>query len=149
MSLVKQFVLSIVTLLGPFWILVLMAATPAVPQQAQQGVMQINVPATVILPNVNAINTQTGTAYTLQVGDNNGLVVFTSASPVTLTVPAGLGPGFFVQILQAGAGIVTPVAASGVTIHQRLQLTKSAGQWAPFFLVGFSSSGFVLDGDLQ
>ncbi len=133
----KTFALSLV-----FWI-----ALSA--QQTQQAVMQIALPATVVLPNINAVNTQAGAAYTLQASDNNGLLVFTSGSPVTLSVPAGLGPGFFVTILQAGAGVVTPMAGAGVAIHQRLQLTKTAGQFAPVFLMSYAPDSFALDGDLQ
>ncbi len=95
------------------------------------------------------VNTQNGTAYTLQPGDNGAALVFTSASPVTVTVPSGLGQGFSVQLIQMSIGVVTPTATSGVLIHQRLKLTKTAGQYAWIELFAPSPDSFVLSGDLQ
>ena len=94
------------------------------------------------------INVQAGSTYSLQAADNGAVVAFTSNSPVTLTIPSGLGVGFNVSILQLGAGTVTPTA-SGTTIRQRLLLTKTAGQYAYITLVASSADTFVLSGDLQ
>lgn len=94
------------------------------------------------------INVQAGTSYTLQMSDNGAVIAFTNAGPVTLTVPNGLGAGFNVGILQLGAGAVTP-SASSTTIHQRLSLTKTAGQYAYATLVAYSADVFALSGDVQ
>lgn len=100
-------------------------------------------------PSLTAtINVQAGSTYTLQGSDNGAVVAFTSANPVTLTVPSGLGAGFNVSIVQLGAGTVTPTA-SGTIIHQRLSLTKTAGQYAYIALLASSADTFVLTGDLQ
>lgn len=96
------------------------------------------------------VNLQAGTSYTLQPSDNGALIEFTSSQPVTLSVPAGLGAGFAVTVVQMGAGAVTPtgVTGSGVVLNQRLKLTKSAGQYAWFDLLSTSPDVFDLEGDL-
>jgi hypothetical protein len=94
------------------------------------------------------VNVQGGTSYTLQASDNGAVIAFTNASPVTLTVPSGLGAGFNVGILQLGAGTVTPTASS-TTIHQRLSLTKTGGQYAFATLVAYTADTFALSGDVQ
>jgi len=94
------------------------------------------------------INVQAGTSYTLQASDNGGVVAFTNASPVTVTVPAGLGAGFNVGIVQVGAGVVTPTPAS-TALHNRLSLSKTAGQYAYMTLVAYSADTFLLSGDMQ
>lgn len=94
------------------------------------------------------INLQAGTTYTLQASDNGTVVAFNNANAVTLTIPSGLGAGFNVTIVQLGLGLVTPTASS-TTIHQRLSLTKSAGQYAYMSLLASSADTFILSGDLQ
>lgn len=58
----------------------------------------------------------TGTAYTLAAGDENVGIRTTSASAVTVTVPTGLPDGYVAPILVDGAGMVTVVAGSGMTL---------------------------------
>lgn len=62
------------------------------------------------------VNIQTAD-YTLTATDNSGVVIINSATPVNVTVPSTLSTGFFTQIIQKGAGQVTVVGASGVTIN--------------------------------
>lgn len=71
----------------------------------------------------------TGVAYTLKPSDNGKVIDCTSASPVTLTVPAGLGATFTCVIEQNGVGAVTPTA-SGTTIRSLSSFTATAGQYA-------------------
>jgi hypothetical protein len=92
------------------------------------------------------INTQAGTEYTLQGGDNGGTIYFTSASPVTLNVPIGLGPGFECGVVQGGVGQVTPIA-QGTTINNRQGLTSTAGQYAYIALLAVAADLFILIGD--
>src|SRR5690606_33005977 len=55
-----------------------------------------------------AINAQTGTAYTLAAADAGKVVTATNASPITVTVPAStFTTGQRVDVLQRGAGSVT------------------------------------------
>jgi len=100
------------------------------------------------MPIVAGINAQTGTSYALQASDNGKVITLANGADITLTVPAGLGAGFNVLIIQLGAGTVTPTA-SGTTINQRLSYTKTAGQYAVATLVAYAADTFVLSGDLQ
>lgn len=76
--------------------------------------------------SVRAINTQTGTTYTFALTDgsgngNNPLVTLDNAAGVSATVPPNSSVAFAIgsqiDILQLGAGDVTFVAGSGVTIN--------------------------------
>ena len=68
-------------------------------------------------PNAGGVvTTQTGTAYTIAPGDENNAIVFSSASPVTVTLPATAPAGFAVSLYQGGAGQVMAVAAGGASI---------------------------------
>ena len=64
------------------------------------------------------INAQTGTTYTLAASDAGKLVTLTNAAAITLTVPAStFTAGQRVDIGQRGAGVVTVVAGSGMTVN--------------------------------
>lgn len=72
-------------------------------------------------------NIQTGTAYTLVAGDANTIVYLNNASPVTVTVPAAVfSAGDQIDFIQKGAGQVTFVAGSGLTLNtpETLKLEK-------------------------
>lgn len=60
--------------------------------------------------------TTSATAFTVDGGSWNKLIAFTSASPVTATLAAGVDAGMAVILAQEGAGAVTAVAGSGATI---------------------------------
>lgn len=68
-----------------------------------------------------AFNDQTGTSYTLALGDALNGVRCTNAAAVTVTVPTNASVAFprytRVPIRQGGAGAVTIAAASGVTLR--------------------------------
>lgn len=70
---------------------------------------------------ITAINEQTGTTYTLVLGDATKAVRCTNASAITLTVPTNasvaLPPLCIIPVIQGGAGAVTIAAASGVTLE--------------------------------
>ena len=67
-----------------------------------------------------AINTQTGTSYTLVIADDTSLVTLANASAIALTIPLNSSVAFpigaCVDIVQFGAGQVTVSGASGVTL---------------------------------
>lgn len=94
----------------------------------------------------NIIITDSGTSRTLGASDNGAVLMFTSATAVTLTVPTGLDVGFSVTVIQAGAGQIT-FTASGTTINNRQSHTKTAGQWAVASLIQRTTNNFVLAGD--
>lgn len=83
-----------------------------------------------ILPlTICALNPQTGTTYTLVLGDQFGCVGMSSASANTVTVPTNASVPFAigtrVSIQQVGAGLTTLAAAGGVT----LQLGTGVPSW--------------------
>ena len=61
------------------------------------------------------VNPQTGTTYSLQASDLRNIVTLNNASPITVTVPTGLGAGFECVLIQLGAGGVS-LTASGTTL---------------------------------
>lgn len=67
---------------------------------------------------IGATNAQIGTAYTLLAADSGKIVTLNNASPITLTVPSGLGAGFNCTVIQKGAGVVT-FAGTGTTLINR------------------------------
>jgi hypothetical protein len=79
---------------------------------------------------ISDYSTIAGTTYTLTDADRSKILVFTNASPVTLTVPSGLATVFDVMIVQSGAGQITVSAGAGVTINAALSATKTAYQYA-------------------
>jgi hypothetical protein len=78
-------------------------------------------PAGGLLP----VNDQTGTTYTLGLGDIGKDVRCTNAAAIALTVPANATTAFPIGTLivfsQGGAGAVTATAASGVTLRTPYQ----------------------------
>lgn len=68
--------------------------------------------------HTQTINAQTGTTYTLVASDASKLVTLTNSAAITLTVPAStFTAGQRVDIGQRGAGAVTVVAGSGMTVN--------------------------------
>jgi hypothetical protein len=100
-------------------------------------------------PSINAnLNNQIGTTYTLQSSDNGKVVTLSNASAITLTVPSGLDAGFNCMIVQKGTGLVT-IAASGVTVANRIGFTKTAGTNAIATIVSIATNYFITGGDMQ
>jgi len=97
-----------------------------------------------------AINAQTGTAYTLALTDQGGLVTLSNAAAIALTIPLNATVAFPVgtEILltQLGAGQVTVAAASGATVNGRSGL-KTAGQYATVSLVKIATDAWLIAGD--
>lgn len=98
-----------------------------------------------------AENVQTGN-YTLQLTDAFKLVTIDSASAADLTVPPSSSVAFplgtRVDIGQDGAGQVTVVGGSGVTIRspESLKLRK---QWAKATLIKRDTDTWDLEGNLE
>ena len=97
------------------------------------------------------INAQTGTTYTLVLSDRGGLVTLANASPITLTVPTNASVAFAVGtqigLLQTGAGQVTVVGASGVTVNGTPGL-KFRAQHSIASLIKIDTNSWVIAGDL-
>jgi len=96
-------------------------------------------------------NTQTGTSYTLVLGDGGGVVEMNNSGANTLTVPPNSSVAFpvgtIVEVYQHGAGQTTIAAGSGVTIRAPRGL-KLASQYASAVLRKRATNEWVLTGDV-
>jgi hypothetical protein len=88
-------------------------------------------------------------SYTLSAETNNLILSFTSASAVTVTINPGLPVGFSVTVIQDGAGAITFVASSGVTLNNLSSELTSAGQYAQMFLSSVGQDIYVLSGGVS
>lgn len=99
-----------------------------------------------------ALNSQTGTAYTLALTDNNKIVTLDNSSAITLTVPANSSVAFptgaMVNIMQKGAGEVSVTGATGVTINSPNGY-KSRSQYSVATVVKLDTNSWVLIGDIE
>lgn len=96
--------------------------------------------------NDTRINAQTGTAYTVKATDRGKWITCSNASPVTVTVPSGLGAGFNCVIQQIGAGAVT-ISGSGATINNIDSHTGISGQYGIVTLFAYAANTFVMSGN--
>ena len=91
------------------------------------------------------LQSESGTSKTLAASDNGTIIVCSSNSAVTITVPASLPSGFNCMIIQNGSGQVS-LSASSTTLNNR-NGSKTAGQYAILTLVHLGSDVFVVSGD--
>ena len=98
------------------------------------------------------LNAQTGTTYTLVLGDAAKLVTLTNASAITLTVPtnatAAIAVGTQILLYQGGAGQVTIVGAAGVTVRSNGSKLKINGQYAIACLTKIATDEWVVFGNV-
>lgn len=103
-------------------------------------------------PVVGAVTTQGGTTYTLASTDCGTTILFTNASPVTVTTLNSLSAGCAIAIEQAGSGQITIGAGSGATQHSAHGFTKTYGQYAILGLfvdanAGGGAADVIITGD--
>lgn len=101
-----------------------------------------------------SINAQTGTSYTAVLGDANNVVTMTNAAASTFTVPANASAaipvGSSLEVWQGGAGQVTVVADTGVTILYHADLTlKLKGQESGCSLRKVATNTWRLIGQME
>jgi hypothetical protein len=105
------------------------------------------------LNEVIPLNTQTGTTYTLAVGDAGELVTLSNASAITVTVPTNASVPFAIgtqiTIAQANSGQVTVAGAVGVTVNASDSATKLRTQWSAATLIKTNTNSWILIGDLS
>ena len=98
-------------------------------------------------------NQQTGTTYTLVLGDAAKLVEVSNASAITLTVPTNASVAFPVgtqlHLLQTGAGKITVAGSGGVTVNCSQTNKRTRAQWASATLIKRATDTWVLVGDLE
>jgi len=98
-------------------------------------------------------NAQTGTAYTLVIGDRDKLVEMDNASANTLTIPTNASVAFpigtQILIVQKGAGQTTISGDTGVTVYSEDSKVKTVGQYALATLIKCASDAWYLGGNLE
>ena len=98
-------------------------------------------------------NAQTGTAYTLVIGDRDKLVEMDNASANTLTIPPNSSVAFpigtQILIVQKGAGQTTISGDTGVTVYSEDSKIKTVGQYALATLIKCASDTWYLGGNLE
>lgn len=75
------------------------------------------------------VTTQAASTYTLQPGDNNSTILFSSSAAVAVTLPNSLPVGFKAKLIQNGTGQVSVSAASGATLDTPNQ-SSTPGRYA-------------------
>lgn len=100
-----------------------------------------------------SVNAQTGTTYTLVIGDAGKLVTTSNASAITLTVPPNSSVAFptgtVINICSIGAGQTTIAPGSGVTIGSADSKTKLRVQYSSASLIKTGTDTWILVGDLS
>lgn len=100
-----------------------------------------------------AFNAQTGTTYSLVIGDLNKLVTLSNAATINLTVPNGVfTTGQQINIQQLNTGQVT-VISDGTTVLTSTGATSTApklrAQYSAATIICTSSNNFTVVGDLS
>lgn len=99
-----------------------------------------------------SVSSQTGTSYTAVLGDANSYIRFTNGSAVSFTIPPNSSVAFpvgtVIEVEQAGAGALTFVAGSGVTLNSRATDLTLAGQYAVAFAKKVATDTWTVNGDL-
>lgn len=102
---------------------------------------------------IAGFNAQTGTTYTLVIGDLNKLVTASNASAITVTVPPSVfSANDVINIQQIGAGQVTFAQGSGVTITSTGATStapKLRAQYSSASVICTASNTFTIVGDLS
>lgn len=88
------------------------------------------------------------TTYTLGLEDEQSVIVFTAADPVTVTLPNSVSfpIGYIVHLHQQGDGQVEVTPEAGVDIGAHLS-TRTRVKYSALSLFNLGSSGWVALGD--
>lgn len=84
---------------------------------------------------VGTVNTQTGTSYTVQNSDSGGIITFSNAAAVAVTLNAAVAQFWYAALANLGAGLVTITPQSG-TINGGATLALSTQESAWIFFDG-------------
>lgn len=98
------------------------------------------------------INAQTGTDYTLVLGDNSKLITLDNASPIDLNIPTNASVAFAVgsqiHLAQTAAGQVTVVPDVGVTLVSADDADKLRVEGSTATLIKIATNTWLLCGDI-
>jgi hypothetical protein len=98
----------------------------------------------------SAVNTQTGTTYTLLSTDDGRIITMNNGSSITVTVPTGLNIGFNTTVIQLGAGQVTFATGVGSpTLNSYGSAQKITGQYGAASIISYASNSYNLAGTLS
>jgi hypothetical protein len=100
----------------------------------------------------NTVTTQSGTSYTAVLADADTYIQFTNGSAISFTIPpnssVAFSVGTVIEVEQAGAGALSFVAGSGVTLNSRSSDLTLAGQYAVAFAKKVATNTWTVNGDL-
>jgi hypothetical protein len=103
--------------------------------------------------NLAGFNAQTGTTYTLVVGDKDKIVTASNAAAITVTVPPSVfSANDIINVQQIGAGQVTFAQGSGVTITSTGATStapKLRAQYSAASVICTASNTFTVIGDIS
>jgi hypothetical protein len=109
--------------------------------------------ANILASSIIAINSQTGTAYTVALTDVGRLLTVTNAASISVTIPANETTAFAVgdqiNIMQGtgGSGVVT-ISGASVTLNSNGAKLKTNGQFAVATILCTASNVFLVFGNL-
>ena len=90
----------------------------------------------------------TSTSRTLSDSDNGKVIFMTNVANITVTLPSSLSDGFNCTLAQGGAGQISVVAGSGVTLYGYNAFNTTAGQYAVLNIVPVASDAYAIEGDI-
>ena len=98
-----------------------------------------------------AINSQSGTSYTLVLSDDEKIIVSDNANAVTITVPANSSVAFrigaVINVVQKGAGVVSVTGATGVTVNGTSAGSVSiSDRWQGVSLLKIDTNEWIVSG---
>jgi hypothetical protein len=96
-----------------------------------------------------AINTQTGSTYTLQASDNGKLVEMDYSGANVVTIPTGATTLVKVAIRQKGAGQTSITGATGSMVESYDNAYKLTGQYAGAVLIRVAANKYLLEGNVS
>jgi len=103
--------------------------------------------------NLAGFNAQTGTTYTLVIGDKDKIVTASNAAAITVTVPPSVfSANDIINVQQIGAGQVTFSGASGTTITSTgatAASPKLRAQYSAASVICTASNTFTVIGDIS
>ena len=102
--------------------------------------------------NLAGFNAQTGTTYTLVIGDKDKIVTASNAAAITVTVPPSVfSANDIINVQQIGAGQVSFAQGAGVTITSTGATStapKLRAQYSAASVICTASNTFTVIGDI-
>ncbi len=119
------------------------AEVPVIPSQSGVSPIGTSSPNSGTAANTNStyadgaftsgIAEQTGTTYTVQNTDYQGIVIFNTSSPITVTLNQAVKTNFSCTILNLGTGAITLSPNGGLTVNGNASLALGSTQGCQVF----------------